>query len=210
MIAPVRRFRALPMRSRLALLVATAVAVAVAAVAAACWLLTRAQLQSELDNSLRNTSESQLRDTATEAVNNCVSGSDAQAAATPGFANFQVVLADGQRCVARGSEPVKVHASDQAVANSSVRETSLHDSTTDKGATVRVFTQQGVIRLPALPGVQPVLAKVAVSVSRPLSEIDNSLNRLALLLAAVAGIGVVGAGAPGCGWRARGCGPSTG
>lgn len=202
MIAPVRRFRALPMRSRLALLVATAVAVAVAAVAAACWLLTRAQLQSELDNSLRNTSESQLTATATDAVNNCLDGSDTQDTANPGFANFQVVLADGQRCVARGSEPVKVHASDKAVADSPIRETALHDSSTDKGAAVRVYTQQGVIRLPSLPGVQPVLAKVAVSVSRPLSEIDNSLNRLALLLAAVAGIGVIGAGAAGL-WVAR-------
>ncbi|MFF2526657.1 sensor histidine kinase [Streptomyces liangshanensis] len=189
------------MRSRLALLVATAVAVAVAAVAAACWLLTRAQLQSELDNSLRNTSLAQLTSTATEAVNNCVSGSNAQAAATPGFANFQVVLADGQRCVARGSEPVKVDTSDKNVAEGTL-DASLHSSTTDKGASVRVFTRPGEISLPTPPGVPNVRAKVAVSVSRPLSEIDNSLNRLALLLAAVAGIGVVGAGAAGL-WVAR-------
>lgn len=51
-----RRLRTLPLRSRLAMLVATAVAVAVAAAAVACWLLTRAQLEAELDNSLRNTS----------------------------------------------------------------------------------------------------------------------------------------------------------
>ncbi|CAM5428775.1 histidine kinase OS=Streptomyces microflavus OX=1919 GN=Smic_43100 PE=4 SV=1 [Streptomyces microflavus] len=47
----VRRFRALPLRSRLAILVATAVAVAVAAVAVACWFVTRAQLEDQLDDS---------------------------------------------------------------------------------------------------------------------------------------------------------------
>ncbi|NEE18715.1 two-component sensor histidine kinase, partial [Streptomyces sp. SID7499] len=47
-----RRFRALPLRSRLAMLVATAVAVAVAAVAAACWLTTRDRLTEQLDTTL--------------------------------------------------------------------------------------------------------------------------------------------------------------
>ena len=73
------------------------------------------------------------------------------------------------------------------------RRDTLHDSTTENGAKVRVYTQ----REPLRPGTQ-----VAVSVSRPLGEIDASLNELALLLAAVAGIGVIGAGAAGL-WIAR-------
>lgn len=66
---PLHRLRTLPLRSRLALLVATAVAVAVAVAAVACWLLTRTQLESELDNSIRNTSagDPAVRD----ALNNC-------------------------------------------------------------------------------------------------------------------------------------------
>ncbi|MFJ2442443.1 MULTISPECIES: sensor histidine kinase [unclassified Streptomyces] len=184
------RLRTLPLRSRLALLVASAVALAVATAAAACWLLTRNQLESELDNSLRNilAGPDALRD----ALNNCgtKSSTDNRAA----FAYIQVVLADGTRCVTPYSEQVKVQPEDTAVA-SGAENSSLHNSLTDSGAKVRVFTQRQ--RLP-LPGD----IQGAVSVSRPLTEIDSSLNQLALLLAAVAGVGVLGAGAAGL-WIAR-------
>ena len=58
-----RRLRALPLRSRLALLVAAAVAVAVAAVAAACWFVTREQLEHQLDESLRSSNGADERTT---------------------------------------------------------------------------------------------------------------------------------------------------
>ncbi|MEV7426926.1 HAMP domain-containing sensor histidine kinase [Streptomyces sp. NPDC091212] len=188
MTSLVRRLRTLPLRSRLALLVASAVAVAVAVAAVACWLLTRNQLESELDTSLQNLSAPP--DAVRDALDNCgaTSGTDNRAA----FAYIQVVLTDGTRCVTSYSEPVKVEQRDVDVARGS-ESSSLHNSTTANGAKVRVFT----VRLSNRPGVQ-----AAVSVSRPLAEIDSSLNQLALLLAAVTGVGILGAGAAGL-WIAR-------
>ncbi|GGK19054.1 two-component sensor histidine kinase [Streptomyces camponoticapitis] len=184
-----RRLRTLPLRSRLAMLVATAVAVAVAAAAVACWLLTRAQLEAELDNSLRNTSAP--LNLVTDALSRC--NVHETSPESSGFAYVQIVLLDGGRCVDASSQPVKVLSSDVAVARGSQQST-LHDSTTADGAAVRVHTQRVIV---GRGGEQ-----VTVSVSRPLGEIDSSLNRLALLLTAVAGIGVVGAGAAGL-WVAR-------
>lgn len=185
-----RRLRTLPLRSRLAMLVATAVAVAVAAAAVACWLLTRAQLEAELDNSLRNTSAPD--NLVQDALTRCALGQSPPEPSNEGFAFVQVVGGDGNRCVDASSKPVKVQSADVAVARGTERET-LHDSTTEDGAPVRVHTQRVIVG----PGRQ-----AAVSVSRPLGEIDASLNRLALLLTAVAGAGVVGAGAAGL-WVAR-------
>lgn len=185
----VRRLRTLPLRSRLALLVATAVAVAVAAVSVACWLLTRAQLHNELDTSLKNTSA------PTGAVREALAACSTQEPSdTPsaGFAYVQVVLGDGTRCVVPDSRPVKIQPQDVEVALGADDE-ALHDSTTESGERVRVRT--------ALVPLGPQGA-YAVSVSRPLAEIDASLNRLALLLTALAGIGVLGAGAAGL-WVAR-------
>ncbi|RDG30018.1 sensor histidine kinase, partial [Streptomyces corynorhini] len=188
MTSLVHRLRTLPLRSRLALLVASAVAVAVAVAAVACWLLTRNQLESELDTSLQNSSAPP--DAVRDALNNCggANGSDNRAS----FAYIQVVLTDGTRCVTSYSEPVRVQPQDVAVARGT-EDNALHNSTTDSDAKVRVFTQ----RLSVRPGVQ-----AAVTVSRPLAEIDSSLNQLALLLAAVTGVGILGAGAAGL-WIAR-------
>ncbi|MFF0063784.1 sensor histidine kinase [Streptomyces sp. NPDC005279] len=188
----IRRFRTLPLRSRLALLVAVAVAVAVAAVSVACWLLTGSQLRGELDTSLRNTGAPE--GTVQQALIACrASRSETADAPASGFAYIQIVGSRGERCVAPDSQPVKVQASDVAVAAGTRRDT-LHDSVTDKGASVRVRT--------TLVPLGPQWGTVAVSVSRPLAEIEASLNRLALLLTALAGIGVLGAGAAGL-WVAR-------
>ncbi len=190
MTGPVRRFRALPIRSRLALLVATAVAVAVAAVSVTCWLLTRAQLNDELNTSLENIGAP--ADAVRAAYEECLRG-QGPIANTPksNFAYIQIVLPDNRRCLVAYSQPVKVQQEDLAVANGT-RTSALHDSTTDAGDEVRVRTEQTNIGGFA----------VAVSVSRPLTEINTSLNRLALFLTAVAGIGVLGAGAAGL-WVAR-------
>ncbi|MEV8408635.1 HAMP domain-containing sensor histidine kinase [Streptomyces niveus] len=171
------------------MLVATAVAVAVAAAAVACWLLTRAQLEAELDNSLRNTSAPP--GLVQDLVNRCSpSGTSPKTANSP-FAYIQIVDSDGNRCVESSSQPVKIQPSDLDVALGT-KASSLHNSTTEDGAPVRVRTT------PARIGP----ARIAVSISRPLGEIDASLNRLALLLTAVAGAGVIGAGAAGL-WIAR-------
>ncbi|MEO3978455.1 HAMP domain-containing sensor histidine kinase [Streptomyces sp. CAU 1734] len=189
MTGPAARFRALPLRSRLALLVAVAVAIAVAAVAVVSWLLTRNQLNAELNNTLRNTSAP--AEAVQQAYDNCYNNARVDQDFPP-FAYFQLVAPDGRRCVAPYSEPVKVKPSDVEVANGK-RKSALHDSVTADGSPVRVHTS--LMRIGnGLP--------VTVSVSRPLDEIDTSLNRLALLLSGLAGFGVIGAGLAGL-WVAR-------
>lgn len=118
------------------------------------------------------------------------SGTPPKTANSP-FAYIQIVDADGGRCVESSSQPVKIQPSDLDVARGT-KASSLHNSTTEDGAPVRVHTTQARIGP----------ARIAVSISRPLGEIDASLNRLALLLTAVAGAGVIGAGAAGL-WIAR-------
>ncbi|MFJ8312249.1 MULTISPECIES: sensor histidine kinase [unclassified Streptomyces] len=189
----VRRYRAMPLRSRLAMLVATAVAVAVAAVAVACWLMTRAQLHAELDTTLRNSSAPP--ESVDAALRNCIApgGSSISTKQRYSFAYIQVVLPDGTRCMAPNAQPVKVQQQDIAVATGRQGNT-LHDGVTDRGEAVRVHTVRE-----SLPGG---VGSIGVSVSRPLTEIDAALNRLAVLLAGLAGIGVLGAGAAGL-WVAR-------
>ncbi|MEU3300244.1 HAMP domain-containing sensor histidine kinase [Streptomyces sp. NPDC006678] len=190
----IHRFRALPLRSRLALLTATAVAVAVAAVAVTCWLLARAQLHNELDTSLRNTSAP--LGTVRQAVSACRTTGTEPSGPGRGFAYVQVVYPDGTRCVAPDAQPVRVGVEDVAVARGT-EQYALHSSTTDSGADVRVHTEQMAVPVPGAPG-----GTVTVMVARPLYEIDTALNRLALLLTFLAGAGVVAAGAAGL-WVAR-------
>ncbi|MGQ4516819.1 ATP-binding protein [Streptomyces sp. DW26H14] len=192
-----RRFRALPIRSRMALLVGAAVAIAVTAVAVASWLLTSSQLQDELDTSLHNTQPPNSQVVA--ALNSCRTGGDGAGPNEKNFEYSQIVFANGQRCVVSYSQPVKVTSADVDVAKQIANGIdgrfpgTTHDSTTDSGEQVRVNT-----RVQNLPGWGPA----AVSVSRPLHEIQASQNRMALLLTVLAGIGVVGAGAAGL-WVAR-------
>ncbi|WP_329120531.1 sensor histidine kinase [Streptomyces sp. NBC_01465] len=187
-----RRLRNLPIRSRLALLVATAVAIAVAAVAVTCWFLTKAQLSQQLDNSLRNSQPSGNYLSGT--LFNCTSESSTTGAnQPPGAFNVQIVQQDGSRCVGPGSEAVKVQQSDVDVANG-VTHDSLHDAEADNGSTMRVYTAKA----PVGRGQQTV----TYTLSRSLSEIDKPLNTLAWVLFGVGGIGVLGAGLAGL-WVAR-------
>lgn len=190
----VRRFRALPLRSRLAILVATAVAVAVAAVAVACWFVTRAQLEDQLDDSLRNAKmdNEPMRDLLTS----CLSGGQLPAQEFPGQYTVQIVAANGSYCTAPNTTPVPAQPKDIAVAAG--RETdALHTTENDDGQDMRVYTR----KLPVV-GSGQANNQLAVSVARPLSEIDAPLSTLAWVLALVGGIGVVGAGAAGL-WVAR-------
>ncbi|WP_406865362.1 HAMP domain-containing sensor histidine kinase [Streptomyces sp. HUAS MG47] len=181
------RFRALPLRSRLAMLTATAVALAVAVVSAACWFVTRAQLEEERDASLRNSGldSSQVGPFALTCVNG--TGEMPLPAAT---ATVQIVLPSGRACT-YGPSPIPVRPSDLAVARGALADT-LHTERAEDGREMRVFTY------PARVGQ----GFVGVSIARPTSEIDNSMATLAWVLLLVSGIGVIGAGAVGL-WVAR-------
>lgn len=191
-----RRFRTLPLRSRLALLVATAVAVAVAAVAASCWFVTREQLEHQLDESLKNSTA--IDKEYVQNLLNACAGTAAVQRPSPGSFSVQIIATTGEPCAApsrTGAFPTT--DADLAVAGGDLDDV-LHTVTGTDGKKLRVYTRP--IQL-ARPGPASV-DTLAVSVARPMSEVDDPLSTLAWMLLFVSGIGVVGAGAAGL-WIAR-------
>ncbi|MFF7181783.1 ATP-binding protein [Streptomyces sp. NPDC008121] len=188
MSGPVAWFRSRPLRSRLALLTALAVALAVAAVSAACWFVTRAQLEAEMDSSLR---DSRLDERSVGSlILNCAQSRDTVVPATGSAYTWQIVLADGKVCT-YGSSPIPVQPGDLAVARGEAAY-ALHTTKADNGVEMRVHTYPQ----------DPLRGGIGISIARPLAEIDNSMSTLGWVLLLVSGIGVVGAGAAGL-WVAR-------
>ncbi|WP_031524497.1 sensor histidine kinase [Streptomyces sp. NRRL F-5123] len=190
--------RRLALRSRLALLTAAAVAVAVAAAAFACWFITRDQLMEELDKSLRQPDtisfgviNNTLRQDGCHP--NAPARSDAPGRFISTTTSAQVVLADGTSCWVQGHITIPVTDADRQVASQQLPDGALHTVTAD-GHKLRVYTAPTNIVVNGVPA--------AVSVARPLSDVTDPLTKLAWLLLAVAGIGVVGAATAGL-WVAR-------
>ncbi|MEV6358413.1 sensor histidine kinase [Streptomyces hydrogenans] len=181
---PLAWFRSRPLRSRLALLTAFAVAVAVAAVSAACWFVTRAQLEGEMDSALRNTRLD--RGAVASLLRLCQQGEEPPPA---GGYTVQLVDAGGGVC-ASGEAALPVGEGDLAVARGTLAYV-LHTVKDADGREMRVYSY-----------AQPGSTGLAVSVARPLSEIDNAMSTLGWVLLLVSGIGVIGAGAAGL-WVAR-------
>ncbi|MEV6106843.1 HAMP domain-containing sensor histidine kinase [Streptomyces sp. NPDC051940] len=204
-----RRFRSLPLRSRLALLTACAVAVAVAVVSLACWVIVRDRLISQVDDSLRRAG-SGAQDIRIPQRLVCRSepaedpfGLPAQAAGPVDGTAQQLVLGNGKRCLLSGEGIFTATKTDTDVAASGgdpaappgEQAWALHTITSD-GTKLRVYTQAtGQIVDSADPELdgQPI----AYSVSRPLTDTLDALSNLAWLLTAVAGAGVLVAGAAG-------------
>ncbi|MGA4849770.1 HAMP domain-containing sensor histidine kinase [Streptomyces sp. G5(2025)] len=191
----VRRFRGLPLRSRLALLVATAVAVAVAMAAAVCWFVVRDALVDSLDDSL---DQSRVTDNWDNYVNGMIDADGRcrrtivdQNNAPPNLLDqtVQVVDQTGGSCVVLGKQSLALKKADTAVA---LRESpsTFHNATASDGTEYRVLTYP-------LDGTA-----YAVSLARPLSEVQDTLDNLALLLSLVGGVGILGAGVAGL-WVAR-------
>lgn len=190
-----RRYRSLPIRARLSMLVAAAVAFAVAAVSVTCWFIVRGKLYDQLDGELdKGMTVPVLPNEAESAVRNC--------AQTPwennGFgrnAYFQVILEDGTPCVVSFSAgAVKVTDTDRNVVKATRRtEAVYYNSDATDGTDVRVKIKPATYRDP----ITGELSNVAVVVALPLGGTQATLNDLALILLLVSGIGVVGAGAAG-------------
>ncbi|WUH91819.1 HAMP domain-containing histidine kinase [Streptomyces sp. NBC_00433] len=183
----------LALRSRLTLLTAVAVAVAVAAVALASWFITRDQLVTQLDSTLHSTAVAPGY--LTKTIQDCMSSVQSGGNLPPSAVGVQIVKADGTRCVGDGTPPIKVQARDIEVAEGAV-DSVTHNGRTDSGQAVRVFTE------PLTSGPSRASTGYALSISRPLAEIDKTLTTLAWVLLAVAGIGVIGASSAGL-WIAR-------
>jgi two-component system sensor histidine kinase MprB len=191
-VSPAARFRALPLRSRLALLVTVAVALAVAAVALVSWFMVRTQLNDQLDSSLRSTN-------ASAQANQTLTRLGCQEQVPGEFVNdlsaqVQIVLPTGGRCWVDGKNTLPVTAYDVQVAKGA-RGPVLYDGHTSDGTPVRVYTQPVDV-------TGPGARTVAISVAKPLADVEKPLSTLAWVLLFVCGVGVVGAGAAGL-WVAR-------
>jgi two-component system, OmpR family, sensor histidine kinase MprB len=177
--------RHLSLRARLAVLTSLAVAVAVAACAVGCWFVVRGRLIDQLDQSLAGPraggppgpGPGSPRDICAQPPRS----DDRFRGEVP---TLQVVSRDGTVCDPPGtSSPLKATAADVLVARG-LRGASFRDGTTADGTPVRVFTH-------------PEASGIAVSAAKPLAQVNQSLNSLALLLVAVAAVGVVGAAVAG-------------
>ncbi|MFF8713749.1 sensor histidine kinase [Streptomyces sp. NPDC015184] len=194
MTGVLRRLRTRPLRTRLALLVAAAVAVAVAAVAASCWFMVKVQLENQLDASLRDTQVDKRY--LTELYTYCRGTTQLPPRPYSGF-TVQLVDSQGTVCIAPGAAQLPVTAADLAVIGHERADT-LHWATAADGSRMRVYTTP----LRVSQGLGRPDTELALSLARPVSEVDRPLSTLAWVLLAVSGIGVLGAGAAGL-WVAR-------
>lgn len=185
----IRRFRRLPLRSRLALLTAAAVAVAVALAAGACWVVTEEQLGHQRDTTLTS---QRVDDKAVQSLVRTCGTNPSGLPPVPGSYTVQIVTASGIVCTTPGKSPINVTGADLAVAQGRADEV-LHDARATDGRPMRVATY-------AYDG--PQLPNTAVSIAQPLDEVDKPLGALAIVLVLVAGFGVLGAATAGL-WVAR-------
>ncbi|MGW2341749.1 HAMP domain-containing sensor histidine kinase [Streptomyces sp. NPDC001661] len=189
----VRRLRTLPLRSRIALLVAAAVAAAVAAVAVTCWFVTMKQLYAQLDNDLVQQAHSIKREQMDYVLAGCQSSNSAAQHNFPG-PTIQIIQSDGTACTSQGDPRIPVQPSDRRVA-AGTSDSSVHTTDDVKGQAMRVLTVPILQNDTRLPGF-------AASVATPLDEITKPLTTLAWLLLLVGGVGVLGSTAAGL-WIAR-------
>ncbi|MER7178710.1 HAMP domain-containing sensor histidine kinase [Streptomyces hyaluromycini] len=183
-----RRFRNLPLRSRLSMLVAAAVAFAVAAVSVTCWFIVQGKLYEQLENDLQKG----LRGPAVMAADNALADCTDTVQDTNGLRlSFgQVVTMDGKVCLIRDSTgKIKVTQHDKdAIKSGNTNTFYFRNGTDEDGNALRVMTQV----FPTNNG-----SYVGLVTAVPLKNTQNTLNDLALILLLVSGIGVLGAGAAG-------------
>ncbi|MCX5421816.1 HAMP domain-containing sensor histidine kinase [Streptomyces sp. NBC_00078] len=192
-----RRFQTLPIRSRLAMLVAAAVAFGVAAVSVTCWFIVQGKLYEQVDNQLSNANIRLSQEDLTVLLTSCPkTATGSSGSMRPRDYYAQVVKADGTVCVFGDSAGVvKTTAQDQKMADDPEPGVRVFRNSTDtRGQDVRVRTT------PLMLGFGPdaqAYPGVALMVGVPLEETKKTLNDLALVLLLVSGVGVLGAGAAG-------------
>ncbi|WP_405768046.1 HAMP domain-containing histidine kinase [Streptomyces sp. NBC_00080] len=187
----VRRFRSLPIRSRLAMLVAAAVAFAVAAVSVTCWFLVQGKLYAQVNDDLEEMAR--RPGTVNALLQRCTQNPEENTQLFPGRNNYvQAIKEQGAPCVDPTSPgTVKVTSSDKDVIKDAKSGRALfRNGTDDDGNAVRVLTMY-------LGADQNDSQGVALQLAVSLKGTQSTLNELALILLLVSGIGVVGAGAAG-------------
>lgn len=192
-----RRYRALPIRARLAMLVAAAVAFAVAAVSVTAWFIVQGKLYDLVDKDLQNSSQHPVRGgQVLDLLAACPQKPTESSNGLPrNTLYWQLVKADGTACVSSTSPGVvKTTEADRAVVGRDNGRGILRNGTDTEGNPVRVLTMPLVILTDTGPQTYPGAAWMTAV---PLSNTEKTLNDLALILLLVSGIGVVGAGAAG-------------
>ncbi|MFF1451752.1 sensor histidine kinase [Streptomyces sp. NPDC058274] len=198
----IKRFRSLPIRSRLALLVAAAVAFAVAAVSVTCWFIVEGKLYGELNADLTSQKSAVPYAAVQNAITNCGENPKADTNSLRGRSEpyAQLVRGDGTICAFDGFRTVKVTSGDADVAKDPDTDVDVFRNGSDTdGNAVRVLTTPLIVT--GVPGPDPgrrvLYSDAAFVVAVPLKSTEKTLNDLALILLLVSGIGVIGAGAAG-------------
>ncbi|MER6073536.1 HAMP domain-containing sensor histidine kinase [Streptomyces sp. NPDC001817] len=193
----VRRYRSLPIRARLAMLVAAAVAFAVAAVSVTCWFIVQGKLYDQVDKDLQNASQHPVRTgQVLDLLATCPQKPTQSASGPPrNTLYWQLVKADGTACVNSDSPGVvKITRADREVVGRESGRGILRNGTDTDGNPVRVLTLPLLVVQDGVPQVYPGAAWMTAV---PLANTEKTLNDLALVLLLVSGIGVLGAGAAG-------------
>ncbi|MFH8701794.1 HAMP domain-containing sensor histidine kinase [Streptomyces chartreusis] len=189
-----RRFRSLPIRSRLALLVAAAVAFAVAAVSVTCWFIVQGRLYDQVDDDLQ---QARMKPGQDIEMSSALSDCTQTPQDTQPFRNLysQVVKPDGTPCVTDSSVgAIKVTQADKDVIKEGSSSSGIiRDGTAEDGTPLRVMTIPQLAQNRATGERSYVAVTVAVS----LKGTKSTLNDLSLILLLVSGVGVLGAGAAG-------------
>ena len=137
-----RRFRSLPIRSRLALLVAAAVAFAVAAVSVTCWFIVQGRLYDQVDDDLQ---QARMKPGQDIEMSSALSDCTQTPQDTQPFRNLysQVVKPDGTPCVTDSSVgAIKVTQADKdVIKEGSSGDGIVRDGTAEDGTPLRVTSR---------------------------------------------------------------------
>jgi two-component system sensor histidine kinase MprB len=171
-----RRWRDLPLRTRLTTAAALAATVAITAVIAVAYVAVRHELRSQIDHQLRRQSTEITVERQLSSVGVPRISVDTRAGDIGGYS--QVVTADGR--VGENGDDLPVTPLDVAVA-SGERGDTLRDASYE-GRHVRMLT----VPLPSARGV------AAVQIALPLADVDRQLHTLAAAFAllALGGLGL--------------------
>ncbi|MGY5060368.1 HAMP domain-containing sensor histidine kinase [Streptomyces sp. 900105755] len=193
------RFRTLPIRARLSMLVASAVAFAVAAVSVTCWFIVQGKLYDEINADLKSSIPHAMPGEAVQtALTTCPQTPTGGIGFGGRFKGYtQLIKSDGTACLLDGSSTlVKVSGSDKSfAANPDPNKAILRNGTDKDGNAVRILTAAVVINTGDFD--RAVVQNTALMIAVPLKGTEATLNELALLLLVVSGVGVLGAGAAG-------------
>jgi two-component system sensor histidine kinase MprB len=192
-------FRGKSLRSRLAMLTAAAVAVAIAVAAGACWLVVREKLYQDVHDNLVSAPRGPITPPDQPSQLHCGTTPAEGLAAVPANSgldrfnsqkyDYQLLLTDGSVCFPdTATKAVEVQPDDTALL-SNPKSQVFREGSYLNGDSAQVRLTTTMIRLSN--GTKQL---AVVLTALPTSGVESSLNSLALLMAGIAGLGVIGAG----------------